>query len=234
MRTKTTILLLLLSVAAFAFDAKLTFKVTPATAKIYFNGELKGTGTATYELERAILVEVKIVNEGYVTFYKAYRYGKGSQFAKNEGKGGYERGKNEYEITLDPDPNYVSPAEKEKALNKAAVKSDSINKFITFKYTSADSWKAVTQVVSDYFDENEPAEAGTLKTVWQSQVVNGMKIRTRVIVKPGDVGTYKVKLQSEYSDDQNASVKDDEKFKEWDMELRKYQSMLPALTKSLH
>ncbi len=96
---------------ASAFEAKLTFTAVPATAKIYFDGQLMGTGTATITLERASFVEVKIVNEGFVTFEKNYRYHKGSTLAKNIGVGGYERGDNKYTITLDvaPPPNIPSP-----------------------------------------------------------------------------------------------------------------------------
>jgi hypothetical protein len=222
---------------ATAFEAKLIFTTVPSTAKIYFDGQLTGTGTAEITLERAVLVEVKIVNEGYITFMKSYRYGKGSQFAKNEGKGGYERGKNEYTITLDKDPNYVSPTEKENQLNKLSTKTDSINKFVAVnsKYNSQESWKLVKQVISDYFDDNDETkpEEGTLKTAWQTQVVDGKKIRTRIIVKTNTDNSYKIKIQSEYSNDINASTKDDEKFQEWDRLLRKYQGAILELNSKL-
>lgn len=107
MKTKLITLFLMIASVASAFEAKLTFTAVPATAKIYFDGQLMGTGTATITLERAMLVEVKIVNEGYVTFERSYRYGKGSQFAKNQGLSGYERGNNSYTITLD-----IAPLEK--------------------------------------------------------------------------------------------------------------------------
>lgn len=210
-----------------AFEAKLIFTANPATSKIYFNGELTGTGTATITLERATLLEVKIINEGYITFQKNYRYGKGSQFAKNEGLGGYERGKNEYTITLDADPNYVSPENRLKELNRISFLTDSINKFININTThnSQDAWKIINQVASDYFDdiEDKGMDSGTLKTAWQSQIVDGKKIRTRIIIKT-DGNSFKIKMQSEYSEDVNSSVKDDEKFKEWDRELNKYHN----------
>lgn len=224
---------------ALSFEAKLKFTAVPATAKIYFDGQLSGTGVAEITLERAILVEVKIVNEGYITFAKSYRYGKGSQFAKNEGKGGYERGKNDYTITLDIDPNYVSPKEKENQLNNISSKTDSINKFIPLPVNSKlkpqDSWKLVKQVVSDYFDDNDETkpEDGTLKTAWHSQVVENKKIRTRIIVKTNTDGSYKIKIQSEYSNDLNASVKDDEKFQEWDRVLRKFEPAIKDLSSKL-
>ncbi len=224
---------------ATAFDAKLTFTSVPSTAKIYFNGELSGTGKATIELERAILVEVKIVAEGYITFQKSYRYGKGSQFAKNEGVGGYERGKNEYTITLDEDPSYVSPQQMEENLNKVSVLTDSINKYINCnvnkKYSQADSWKIVNKVVGDYFDDldNTNSETGTLKTPWQAQIVGSQKIRTRLIIKTNDDGSYKIKIQSEYSDNINVSVKEDETFKEWDRVLKKYSNLIIDLNNKL-
>ena len=240
MKTKLTTLFLLLFVSvATAFEAKLSFTAVPSTAKIYFNGELSGTGTATITLERAILVEVKIVNEGFITFQKNYRYGKGSQFAKNEGVGGYERGKNEYTITLDEDPAYVSPEEKEEKLDKISILTDSINKFINCsvnaKYSQTDSWKIVNSVVSDYFDDidNTNTEVGTLKTPWQSQIIGSQKMRTRLIVKTNTDNSYKIKIQSEYTDNVNASVKDDETFKEWDRILKKYSNLIIDLNSKL-
>lgn len=237
MKLKFLSLFLIVTSFVSAFEAKLTFTAIPSTAKIYFNGELRGTGTATYELERAILVEVKIVNEGYITFAKSYRYGKGSQFATNEGRGGYERGKNEYTITLDKDPNYVTPEKRLNQLNKISSVSDSLNKFIavTSKYNAADSWKMINQVVSDYFDDMDGsnAETGTLKTTWQTQIIDKKKIRIRAIVKTNSENSYKLKMQVEYSDDENASAKEDERFKEWDRIPKKYQAIFSDLNNKL-
>jgi hypothetical protein len=238
MKSKNILIAIFLTISTLglSFEAKLKFTTVPSTAKIYFDGQLSGTGVAEITLERAILVEVKIVNEGYITFSRSYRYGKGSQFAKNEGKGGYERGKNEYTITLDVDPNYVSPTEKENQLNKLSTKTDSINKFISLpvnsKISPQDSWKIVKQIISDYFDDNDETkpEEGTLKTAWQSQVVDNKKIRTRIIVKTNTDNSYKIKVQSEYSNDISSSVKDDEKFQEWDRMLRKYESTIKELS----
>lgn len=236
----TTLLTLLTSLAS-AFEATLEFAVYPTDAKIYFNGELRGTGKAKVELQRAILVEVKIEKEGYITFLKSYRYGKGSQFAMNEGKGSYERGENKYAITLEVDPNYLSPKEKENNLNRISYVTDSINKFfnviINSKYNENEAWKIANQTLSDYFDdlENKKDESGNLKTAWQSQIIGDNKIRTRVIVKTNTEASlsFKIKIQSEYSDDKNSSVKDDEKFRDWDRLLLKYRQLIPDLNRRL-
>lgn len=233
MKNGLTILFLLLCSTniSCAFEATLYFNATPSTSKIYFDGQLAGVGKATLSLERAVLVEVKIVNEGYITFIKSYRYGKGSQFAMNEGKGGYERGENNYTITLEIDPNYISPIEKLKKLDSISKKSDSINKFIILKvnekYSQQESWIIVNKVISDYFDDLDESkiDIGTIKSLWQCQTIDSKKIRTRIIVKTEGDKLYKIKIQSEYSDDINASSKDDEKFNNWDRILIKYENL---------
>lgn len=104
MKKLTTILLLMVASVGYSFEATLVFTAIPSTAKIYYEGQMVGIGKAVIKVQRASLIEIKIVNEGYVTFERNYRYGKGSQFAKNQGLSGYERGNNSYTITLDVAP----------------------------------------------------------------------------------------------------------------------------------
>lgn len=242
MKKTSIIIFLLIFLTKFssAFEATLNFRTVPSTAKIYFDGQLAGVGKASISLERAILVEVKIVSEGYIPFLKSYRYGKGSQFAMNEGKGGYERGENNFTISLEIDSNYISPKDRLKKLDNISKKSDSINKFILLKvndkYSQQDSWKIVNQVISDYFDDLDESKVdfATVKTLWQCQTVDSKKIRTRIIVKTEGDKLFKIKIQSEFSDDENSSSKDDEKFNEWDRILIKYENLFSELNNKLN
>ena len=237
----TTFLFFGLTLKVLAFDATLNFTAVPSTAKIYFDGQLSGTGHASITLERAVLVEVKIVNEGYTTFNRSYRYGKGSQFAKNEGKGGYERGSNSYTITLEKDETVVKAEQSNTELKESSVKSDTANTFFNVvvdkKYSSPDAWKIVNKIVSDYFDDldDTKVETGNLKSTWQTKIIGTKKVRTRIIIRTDTETplTYKIKVQSEYTDDVNASAKDDEKFKEWDRVLKKYANVFSDFNKTL-
>jgi hypothetical protein len=74
-------------------------------------------------------------------------------------------------------------------------------------------------------------ETGYLRTAWQVRHFPHNTIRTRVIVHLGDMNPlkYVVKIASEYSGDANTSVKDDDKFREWDRILNTYKSLIPEM-----
>jgi hypothetical protein len=234
MKALLFILLIGFATTVFGFEATLTFSSTPADAKIYLNGEMKGIGKATIALSRAVMVEVRIEREGYITYRKNYIYHKGSVYAHNENKGGYDRGDNYFTATLENDPAFENAKKGLKELEDGSFKTDSANTFIIVgvdsKYNIQESWKLVTKVANDYFDdfEENKGESGNLKSTWQAKVVGSKKIRSRLIVKVNTDSplTYKVKIQSEYSDDSSVSTKDDEKFKEWDRVLKKYRGLL--------
>ncbi len=56
-------------------------------------------------------------------------------------------------------------------------------------------------------------------------------IRSRVIIKLGNSSPYtiKIKLVSEYSGEAGTSSKADEKFREWDRVLRRYENLIGDL-----
>jgi len=61
-------------------------------------------------------------------------------------------------------------------------------------------------------------ETGYMKTSWQSKSFTQKTSRTRIIIKQSSSFPlkYKIKIGSEFADKPEQSVKDDDKFKEWD------------------
>ena len=121
----------------------------------------------------------------------------------------------------------------------ASIQTDIANVDInlTSNKSEAETWKLISQIIMSYFDviEVTDRETGYLRTSWVVQSFTQNTIRTRVILKSGSSNplTYKVKLVSEASGMAMTSVKADEKFKEWDRVLRKYQSVLDELQNRL-
>ena len=232
----TFIFLLVLSSPLLAFEAVINFTTNPTSADIFINGQMSGKGKAMIVLERADVVEVKVVNAGYKTYFKAFKY--------DRGKEGYDRGTNNFPITLEKDESFV-PATytpmSEDELKELSVGFDSANIFLNFvvdkKYTQREAWKMVKKIVADYFDDLESMKDDTayIKTSWSVKAMGTKKIRTRIIIRTDSENplTYKVKLQSEFTSDLNATLKENEKFKEWGRLLKKYKFMLSDFNKAL-
>jgi hypothetical protein len=93
------------------------------------------------------------------------------------------------------------------------------------------AWKMLSQIIMSQFDILEITDRATgyMRTAWHIRVFgNGTTIRTRVIVKQGNIDPLKyiVKIVSEISIVKNASVKDDENFREWDRLLKSYKDLI--------
>ena len=116
----------------------------------------------------------------------------------------------------------------------ASVKSDIANSDFTIevnkKFNVDAAWKAITQIVTEHFDEiqNSSKETGYLTTAWKIYKFPGRVVRTRIVVKNSSENplSYKVKICSESSLQEGVSIKDDEKFSEWDRVLKKYQDVI--------
>lgn len=119
----------------------------------------------------------------------------------------------------------------------SSVHSDQANVNFTIevgaKVTSDGAWRTISQVVLSKFDvlEITDKETGYMRTAWEVTKFNHSIVRTRVIVKLGDTAPLKyiVKVASEHSDDETATVKDDEKFQEWDRLLNSYKDLINEL-----
>jgi hypothetical protein len=96
------------------------------------------------------------------------------------------------------------------------------------------AWKMLSQIIMSQFDilEITDRSTGYMRTAWHIRVFgNGTTVRTRVIVKQGNIDPLKyiVKIVSEISIVKNASVKDDENFREWDRLLKTYKDLISEI-----
>ena len=122
------------------------------------------------------------------------------------------------------------------AAYEASVKTDIANVDINIrpKKSQLDSWKAVNSLVLQYIDAIEISDKENfyLRTAWVANTYNSGIIRTRIIIKSAGPDQFSVKILSEKGEP-GVSVKDDEKFKEWDRVLRKYSKIIEELQNRL-
>ena len=72
-----------------------------------------------------------------------------------------------------------------------------------------------------------------MRTAWILKNYVAASVRTRLIIKPGtDDFTYKIKIVSEIAPS-GTSVKEDERFKEWDRILRVYEPIATEIQSRL-
>jgi hypothetical protein len=122
---------------------------------------------------------------------------------------------------------------------EASMKEDVANTDIEISTSKkeADAWKLLSQIIMSYFDilETHDINTGYLRTAWTVQSFNSSTVRTRIILKQSSSEPlkYKIKICSEISDESGADVKKDEKFKEWDRILRKYEPVVGELQSRL-
>ncbi|HAD80973.1 MAG: hypothetical protein A2509_02030 [Candidatus Edwardsbacteria bacterium RIFOXYD12_FULL_50_11] len=210
---KKLIIIAILPILIIGCSTTRVMKITTSEpdAKIYVDNELKGTGAASVPITENEKVITRIEKQGYVTWIGTFSNLKGKQFQyKNN-------------IILDKDQAF-----------DASIQSDMANvdfsQVVNKKLTEGQAWKLVNNIVTNYFDEVEISDKATgyLKTNWVVTPFNSGKVRTRIIVKGGsdEPLTYKIKLVSEQTNDPNASVKEDEKFKTWDRVLKKYRDVI--------
>ncbi|NQU87059.1 MAG: hypothetical protein HQ541_14985 [Mariniphaga sp.] len=96
------------------------------------------------------------------------------------------------------------------------------------------AWKTLSQIILDKFDILEITDRATgyLRTAWHIKAFNnGTIIRTRIIVKQGNIEPLKyiVKIVSEISIVKNVSVREDENFREWDRLLKTYKDLISEM-----
>jgi len=181
-------------------------------AKIFVDGKDLGTGSLKVKIPKESCVVVRIEKPGFLSTEQTYCNKKGT--------------------TKPPRSQYFA-LKKDDAI-EASVKTDQANVDFSVsvqeKYTPKEAWRILTQVITDYFDAIELSDQETsyLRTAWTVHTFQQNTIRTRVIVKLADTSPYKikVKLVSESSGEPGTSPKSDEKFREWDRVLRKYQNLI--------
>ena len=149
---------------------------------------------------------------------------------------GYAGTKREY-CDVDNPPSRVQVDLPADEAYSSSVQSDQANVNFTIEVggakTADQAWRTISQVVLGKFDvlEITDKETGYMRTSWEVTKFNHSIVRTRVIVKLGNSTPLKyiVKVASEHSDDENATVKDDEKFQEWDRLLNSYKDLVNEL-----
>jgi hypothetical protein len=199
---------------AFTANASKTVIVnaSESDAKIFVDGKDLGTGSLKVTIPKETCVTVKIQKSGFLPSEQTYCNKKG--------------------LTAPPKSQYFI-LKKDDAI-EASNKTDQANVDFAIKvnekYNSKDAWKLITQIITDYFDAIELSDQETsyLRTAWTVQTFTQNTIRSRAIVKLGNTSpfTIKVKLVSEFSGEPGTSPKSDEKFREWDRVLRKYQNLI--------
>lgn len=195
------------------FKRKVMVSASEPDAEIYVDGVLAGNGQAEVTVRFNVCVNVVVSKIGFLTMEANYC---NMQTRTKPPKSDF--------FKLEDDDAYI-----------ASVETDMANIDIELKAanTEEEAWKLLSQIVTNYFDviEVTDRETGYLRTAWTVQSFKQNTIRTRLILKLGSTTplTYKVKIVSEYSGEPGTSVKDDQKFKEWDRVLRKYENIIPEM-----
>lgn len=203
---------LLIATVTFSNTWKITITVSEPDAEIFVNGVKIGNSPSVAKIENKSCAEIEIKKTGFLTEKRTWCIGK---------PGIPEPSKKEF-ITLKKDESYDASSKTDNANVDFAVE---INK----KLTEEAAWKLGNQIVRNYIDDivQSDVSSGYLMTAWKIQIFPKKVIRTRVIMKLSNSNplTYKIKIESQYSDDEKASPKDDEKFEDWDRVLKKYDKL---------
>lgn len=181
-------------------------------ATISIDGKEMGNGeTSVLKIKKNNSISVEVKNTGFLTDHRVINY-QGMKYK--------------------PIVEFIELA-KDDAW-EASIQNDFSNKDfeVTVKKEMSEdqAWKLISQIVTSYFDVLEMTDISTgyMKTSWQSKVFSQKVVRSRVIVKQSSTSPlkYKLKIVSEYSENPSTSVKNDEKFREWDRILRAYNDLL--------
>lgn len=189
-----------------------TVSASPANANIHLNERQVAQGTYNVLVPIGSCATVKVALPSYASARR--RYCDGDVLPPNES------------IELAFDSAYTS-----------SVASDQANVNFTIEVapnkSQESAWSTISQVILSKFDvlEITDKETGYMRTAWEVTKFQHSVVRTRVIVKIGSNAPlkYVVKVASEYSDDDGVTVKDDEKFAEWDRLLNSYKDIINEL-----
>jgi hypothetical protein len=223
---KVLILLLLItgSFSVFAKNKKVRFSCSEPDSKIFVEGKLVGTGQVDIVVPSYSCLTVRVEKTGFLI-------GK-IEFCN---KPGFAPPPKIYQYTMEKDDAYDA---------STATDIGNVDIEVKTKKNPTEAWSLLSQIITGYFDaiETTDKETGYLRTAWVVKSFKQSLIRTRLVVKSGNsskestslgVTAYKIKLISEVSTVPNASVKNDEQFKEWDRILRKYKDVISEIQSRL-
>ena len=212
---RKTISILSLSAIGLLSSCKtaVIFTSSEKDAQIFVDGRQMGSGqTSVVKIKKHDCVNVKVEKTGFLTEKIQSCYN------------GFTLGQpNTKYIELPNDDAYDASM-----ITDYANKDFEVN--VNKEFKEEEAWKIISQIITGYFDNLEMADKATgyMKTSWQSKSFTRQTIRTRIIVKQSGSSPlkYKIKIISEFADSPNQSVKDDDKFKEWDRVLRAYDGLV--------
>jgi len=194
-------------------DARIKVSVSSPDAAITVNGKAAGNGGAEVKLLANSCMKISAQKDGF--------FAKTVEFCNN----GFTKLPKAHYIELEQDAAF-----------EASVKTDIANVDINIrpKRSLIETWKSVNSLVLQYIDAIEVSDKENfyLRTAWVASTFNSGIIRTRVIIKSSGNEQFTIKILSEKAET-GSSVKDDEKFKEWDRVLRKYAKIIDELQNRL-
>lgn len=210
MMRKIIIISTTLLLSSCFIPSKVVFRTSEKDAQISVDGKRMGMGeTQPIKIDKEACINVRIQKPGFFTENFNYCYnGKGIKT---------------HFVELKTDDAF-----------SASIQTDYANKDyeveVNSKFNEDQAWKIIGNTVTNYFDILEMADKSTgyLKTSWESKSFSRTTIRTRVIVKQSNSSPikYRLKIVSEFSIRANASIKNDDSFREWDRILREYEGLI--------
>jgi hypothetical protein len=186
-----------------------TVKVSEPDAIIYVDGKEMGVSPREIEVRKNDYKNITAKKTGFFEGKISLYY--------------YGLSRRTEEIKLIKDDSYEASIQSNYANNDFEQEIDS-------KFSEGEAWKIASQIITNYIDNLEMADAATgyMRTTWVVQSFNQSTIRTRIIVRQSSSKPLKlkIKIQSEIANHPNVSVKDDDKFKNWDRILKKYDVLI--------
>jgi hypothetical protein len=216
------------------FPGRIVNVTAPAEARIFVNDQQAGLGRYTVKVTDKTCVNVRVEQLAFITQRRIY-------------------------CSHPEDPNAAVPPIDDNIALKAdesfstsvSVQTDQANNNIAVEVREdrdeATAWKLLSAIVLGYFDvlENSDRDTGYLRTAWQPKYFadSTVLIRTRMIVKRSSLNPlrYTVKIESERADwvpgagsisptsAPRLSVKDDEKFSQWERLLSTYKDLISEI-----
>lgn len=192
---------------------RVTVSSDPA-ARIFVDGKQVSSGSTKIIVPEKSTVNVRVEKTGFISEERNFTNNKNVELPRSEF------------VKLQADDAYESSFSTDIANRDIEVKS---------KKGEEEAWKLLSQIVTSYFDVIEVSDRNTryLRTAWILKNYVAASVRTRLIIKPGtDDFTYKVKIVSEIAPP-GTSVKEDERFREWDRILRVYEPIATEIQSRL-
>jgi len=197
-------------------DREVRINTTPENAQIKINGKIVSGKDLNLTIPENQCVDVEVSKEGFDTQKRSY--------CNSPNTGSL------------PVTDHISLAEDEAWTSSIQSDQANINFSVSInpQLNEESAWKILSQIILDKFDilEITDRSTGYLRTAWHiKQFSNGTIVRTRVIVKQGNIEPlkYVVKIVSEISIVKNVSASEDENFREWDRLLKTYKDIISEI-----